>query len=414
MQAFDGIRVLDLTHVLAGPFSTYQLAVLGADVIKIEGPENFDMNREIGAVRRLNEAMMGTHFQSQAANKRAIAINLKSEKGQAVFRSLSRNADVLVENFRPGTLDKLGLGYDDIRSIKPDIVYCSISGFGHTGPKSGHAAFDNTIQAFSGFMERNGPADGDSVLVGAPVLDFGTGAQAAFAIASALFRRERTGKGQHLDVAMLDAALMLMTDSVMNAEITGRNPGRTQYARKPFAGYGGYETADGMLMIGAATPAQYARLWRALGREDLAREMEGLRTPDMTDRTEQDEAVLTDILKTRTAEEWEAILVDAGLSAARVRPIREALASEQVASRSVVGSFDSAHAKRGRMKPAVAAFRCSEGGPAVTLQPPEFGEHTRAVLTEAGYSPQELDHLAAEGAIWMQQNAPVDSCASIE
>lgn len=399
MQAFNGIRVLDLTHVLAGPFSTYQLAVLGADVIKIEGPENFDMNREIGAVRRLSEAMMGTHFQSQGANKRAMTLNLKLEKGQEVFRTLARDADVVVENFRPGTLDKYGLGYDDISAIKPDIIYCSISGFGHTGPKSGHAAFDNTIQAFSGFMERNGPADGDSVLVGAPVLDYGTGAQAAFAIASALFRRERTGKGQHLDVAMLDAALMLMTDSVMNAEITGKNPGRSQYARKPFAGYGGYQTADDMLMIGAATPAQYAKLWRALGRDDLAGEMKGLRTPQMMDRAEQDEAILTDILKTKSAEEWETILNEAGLPAARVRPIREALASEQVASRTVVGRFASAHAKRGSMRPAVAAFKCSEDGPAVTTEPPQFGEHTRSVLLEAGYTAQDVDDFAAEGVI---------------
>ena len=399
MQAFNSIRVLDLTHVLAGPFSTYQLAVLGADVIKIEGPENFDMNREIGAVRRLSEAMMGTHFQSQGANKRAMTLNLKSEKGQEIFKTLARDADVVVENFRPGTLDKYGLGYDDISAIKPDIIYCSISGFGHTGPKSGHAAFDNTIQAFSGFMERNGPADGDSVLVGAPVLDYGTGAQAAFTIASALFRRERTDKGQHLDVAMLDAAFMLMTDSVMNAEITGKNPGRSQYARKPFAGYGGYQTADDMLMIGAATPAQYAKLWRALGRDDLACEMKGLRTPQMVDRAEQDEAILTDILKTKSAEEWETILNGAGLPAARVRPIREALASEQVASRAVVGSFASAHAKRGSMRPAVAAFKCSEDGPEVTTEPPQLGEHTRSVLLEAGYTPQDVDDLAAEGVI---------------
>ncbi|MEO1121550.1 MAG: CoA transferase, partial [Pseudomonadota bacterium] len=150
MQAFEGLRVLDLTHVLAGPFSTYQLAVLGADVIKIEGPGAVDMNREIGAVGAFNAALMGTHFQSQAANKRAITLNLKSEQGRAIFKDLAKTADVIVENFRAGKLDALGLGYEDIRAIKPDIIYCSMTGFGQTGPKREHAAFDNTIQAYSG------------------------------------------------------------------------------------------------------------------------------------------------------------------------------------------------------------------------------------------------------------------------
>ena len=265
MQAFDGIRVLDLTHVLAGPFATYQLAVLGADVIKIEGPDNFDMNREIGAVSAFNDEMMGTHFQSQGANKRSMTLNLKSEEGQEVFKSLARRSDVIVENFRSGKLDSMGVGYDDIRKIKPDIIYCSITGFGQTGPKREHAAFDNTIQAYSGMMQQTGDPDGGAVLVGPPVLDYGTGAQAAFAIASALLRRERTGEGQRLDVAMLDAALMLMTSGVINTNTTGLTPERSKYARRPFSAYGGYETADHMIMIGACTPAQHEKLWRILG-----------------------------------------------------------------------------------------------------------------------------------------------------
>ncbi|MEO1190308.1 MAG: CoA transferase [Pseudomonadota bacterium] len=399
MQAFDGIRVLDLTHVLAGPFATYQLAVLGADVIKIEGREQFDMNREIGAVARFNRAMMGSHFQSQGANKRAMTLNLKFDEGRAIFKELAKSADVIVENFRSGKLEALGLGYQDIQAVKPDIIYCSITGFGQTGPKRTHAAFDNTIQAFSGMMQQTGDTDEDPVLIGPPVLDYGTGAQAAFAIAAALLRRERTGKGQHLDVAMLDAALMLMTSGVINTHTTGKAPSRSRYARKPFASYGGYETEDGLLMIGACTPAQVQKLWRALGRPDLAEEIEGLRTPDMVTRAEQDEPILVEIFKTDTAEAWEEKLIAAGLPAAKVQSLKDALDSEQVASRQVVGQFASDHSRHGHLKPSVAAFSCSEDGPAVHGTPPTLGEHTRSVLTEAGYSEATIDDLAARGVV---------------
>jgi len=258
-------------------------------------------------------------------------LNRKAESGQGGFRALARTSDVIGENFRAGTMDKFGLGYDDIRAIKPDIVYCSITGFGQTGPKREHAAFDNTIQAYSGMMLQTGPADDDAVLVGPPVLDYGTGAQAAFAIAAALLRRERTGEGQRLDVAMLDAALMLMTSGVMNANTTGKTPGRSRSSRAPFDGYGGYEAADAILMIGACTPAQYAKLWRALGREDLAAEVEGLRTPDMVKRRERDEPILAENLKTRKSDEWEQIFIADGLLAALEGTRTEALASVRAA-----------------------------------------------------------------------------------
>lgn len=399
MQAFEGIRVLDLTHVLAGPFSTYQLAVLGADVIKIEGPDHLDMNREIGAVDAFNDIYMGTHFQSQAANKRGMFLNLKSEQGREIFKALADTADVIVENYRAGKLAALGLGYDDIRAIKPDIIYCSMTGFGQTGPKRAHAAFDNTIQAYSGMMLQTGPADGDAVLIGPPVLDYGTGAQAAFAISSALLRRERTGEGQHIDVAMLDAAMMLMTSGVLNTNTTKKTPGRTQYARMPYAGYGGYQTADDVLMIGACTPAQYAKLWTALGRPDLAREVDGLRTTDMAKRRDRDEPILIEIFKTKTAAEWEEILIAADLPGARVRTLNEALASEQVASRAVVGAFASTHSKNGELKPTVAAFRCDQDGPSVRSSPPEPGEHTKAILNELGYDANAIGALVEEGVI---------------
>ena len=399
MQAFEGVRVLDLTHVLAGPFATYQLAVLGAEVIKIEAPFQSDMNREIGPVDALNDVKMGSHFQSQGANKRAMTLNLKSEDGKEIFLALAKSADVIVENFRAGSMDRLGLGYDDIRRIKPDIVYCSITGFGQTGPKSGHGAFDNVIQAYSGMMMATGHADGDAVMIGPPVLDYGTGAQAAFAIASALLRREKTGEGQHVDVAMLDAAMMMMSSLVLNASLTGRNPGRSAMGRDSIAAYGCYESSDGLLMIGVFTPAQHARLWRALGREDVAQDVATARIADMPKRRDADEPILREAIATKSAAEWERILNAANVPAARVRSLDEALSSEQLAQRPVrTGAAETEGVAEG-FRPAVAAFACNEDGPIVRSAPPEIGENTSEILVDLGYSEGQIARLRADGVL---------------
>ena len=399
MQAFEGVRVLDMTHVLAGPFSTYQLAVLGADVIKIEAVGDPDMNRGVGAVGSLSDAGMGSHFQSQAANKRAMTLNLKSAKGREIFKALARNADVIVENFRAGAMERLGLGYDDLHAVNPDIIYCSITGFGQTGPKRGHGAFDNVVQAFSGMMEATGHPDEPAVMVGPPVADYGTGAQAAFAIAAALLRRERTGEGQRLDVSMLDSALAMMACWVLNASLTGEPPARTGNGRTFVGAYGCYDASDARVMIGAATGRQNARMWRALGRDDLAEAVEGLRIRDLQDRRAQDAATLAGIIRTRTAQEWETLFNEAGVPAARVRTLDEALASEQVANRAVLGAFASAHMPEADPRPAVAGFGCSADGPALRRGPPELGQHTAEILAELGYGSEDVAALEREGVI---------------
>ncbi|MEO1198496.1 MAG: CoA transferase [Pseudomonadota bacterium] len=399
MQAFEGIRVLDLTHVLAGPFSTYQLAVLGADVIKIEAPERGDMNREFGPVPALNEAGMGSHFQSQAANKRAMTLNLKSPQGREIFLSLARGADVIVENYRSGAMARMGLGYDDVRAVNPRIIYCSITGFGQTGPKRGHGAFDHVIQAYSGIMMATGHEDGPPIMVGPPVLDYGTGTHAAFAISAALLRRERTGEGQYLDVAMLDAALMLMSAPVLNVALTGNSPERSAWGRDIFGAYGCFETADDLLVVCVVTPEQHARLWTALDRPDLVEDVRGRKLADMPSRRERDERILTDLLKTRTANTWEALLNEAGVPAARVRALDEALGSDQVASRNVQGHIANGRTDTEGLRPAVAAFTCSEDGPALKSVPPLAGEHTADILRDLGYGDAAVDAFERQGVI---------------
>ncbi|MEM6661847.1 MAG: CoA transferase [Pseudomonadota bacterium] len=398
MQAFDGIRVLDLTHVLAGPFATYQLAVLGADVIKIEPPGQGDMNRQVGPVHELNAARMGAHFQSQAANKRSLALDLKSAEGKEVFLALAMTADVIVENYRTGSMAGMGLGYRDIAAQKPDIIYCSITGFGQTGPKAKDPAFDNVIQAWSGMMEETGPADGDPVIMGPPVLDYGTGAQAAFAIAASLLRRERTGEGQWIDVAMLDAALAMQSCFALNTAATGQPPARSAMQGGWVAGYGCYHTKQGILALGVFTPAQHKTLFEALNREDLAAEVAAYTIADMPARQAKDHAVLTEAFAGETAQHWEDHLTTAGVPAARVRVLDETLASAQVAARRALTSFPSSDLG-GTLRPAMAAFMCNQDGPAADRAPPRFGEHGEDILSELGYTAQQIADLSAKGII---------------
>ncbi len=397
MQAFDGIRVLDLTHVLAGPTSTYQLAVLGADVIKIE-PLVGELARQVGPIPELTAAHMGAHFQSQAANKRAMTLDLKSKEGREIFLDLARTSDVIVENYRAGAMARMGLGYDDIRSIKPDIIYCSITGFGQTGPKREHPAFDNIIQAYSGMMEETGPAEGDPVMIGPPLLDYGTGAQAAFAISAALLRRERTGEGQWIDVAMLDAAMLMQSCFVLNCSVNGKAPARSAMHGDAIAGYGCYRASDGLIMLGVYTPAQHTAIWRALGRDDLADEVAVQTIPDMAGRVGHDRPLLIEILATRTAQEWEDHFIAAGVPAARVRSLDETLQSDQIKDRPVLTSFPSPETG-GNLRPAIAGFGCSTDGPSLNRPPPQLGEHNVEILTELGRSSEDVEALIGKGVI---------------
>ena len=209
-KALAGLRVIDTTHVLAGPFASYQMAVLGAEVIKIEDPSDPDQARLQGSDRALSNAGMGTAFMSQASNKKAVALNLKVEGGREALKRLIETADVFVENYRPGAFEKLGLGYEDMRALNPRLIYCSISAFGSTGPRREQTGYDSVLQAFSGMMAMTGDQDSDPLKCGAPVVDYATGTTAAYAITAALLQRERNGgKGQFVDVSMLDVALML-------------------------------------------------------------------------------------------------------------------------------------------------------------------------------------------------------------
>src|SRR5476651_389073 len=213
-RPFEGIRVIDVTHVLAGPFATYQLAVLGADVIKVEHPDDPDQSRGAGTDKELNRRNMGTAFLTQASNKRSITLDLKSEKDRDILRDLVKTADVFVENYRPGAFEALGLGYEALAAINPRLIYASFSAFGQNGPRGPQTAYDHVIQATSGIMAMTGTKEVNPIKFGSPAIDYATGMTGAFALAAALFQRERTGKGQRVDMAMLDVAIVLMSSHV--------------------------------------------------------------------------------------------------------------------------------------------------------------------------------------------------------
>lgn len=394
MRPLEGLRVLDLTHIFAGPFCTYQLAVLGAEVIKIEPVNDPDIMRIAGADRKLNDKNYGLAFQAQSAGKRAIALNLKDPEGRAIFYDLVKTADVVVQNYTTGCLAELGLEYQTLTALNPKLIYCSISGFGRTGPKANDPAYDAVIQAFAGVMASNGEADAPPVLIGPPVIDYGTGVQAAMAISAALFGRERTGEGRYIDVAMSDAALMLMTMNVVTAAATGKAPTAHGNQDPRNAGYSAYDTADGMIVLGAYTAKQYAELMQVLGYNDIAVEVLQGGQADLADRRDHDAVLMAKALKEKTADEWENLLNAHHVPAARVRTLDEALTHPQFASRSVLQSIEGLTGAR-----PVAAFSYDQGGPAPDGPPPHFAADTADILQELGVDKAQLVDLDRRGVI---------------
>jgi crotonobetainyl-CoA:carnitine CoA-transferase CaiB-like acyl-CoA transferase len=394
-KAFDGIRVIDTTHVLAGPFASYQMAVLGAEVIKVESPNNPDQARMQGSDRSLNDCGLGTAFMTQASNKKALALDLKTPEGCEAMKRLITTADVLVENYRPGAFDELGLGFDEMSKLNPKLIYCSISAFGSTGPRREQTAYDNVIQAFSGMMAMTGHGDGRPLKSGAPVVDYATGTTAAYAISTALFQRERNGgKGQFVDVSMLDVAFILSSSHLTGFMWNGKHP-EQKGNTFPFATIGCYQASDVPLMIAASNIIQQCRLWTALGREDMIKTDNNQRLDAHAEETE----VLRKIIGTMTADYWEDFLQKRRIPAARIRRMEEALSDSQVASRPVLHQHDAPDSKVDGLTVPVAAFSLSDSPCEINLPPQLVGAQTTEILAELGYGSEEIETMRSAGAI---------------
>ena len=398
-RALSGIRVLDLTNVLSGPFCAYQLAQLGAEVVKIEMPGTGDLARQLGADERLNAQLMGASFLAQNGGKKSVTVNLKHEDGRAILCDLARTADVLVENFRPGVMDRLGVGHETLSQINPSLVYCAISGFGQTGPLRDAPAYDQIIQGLAGVMSITGDARCSPMRVGYPVADTVGGLTAAFAIASALVRRASTGRGAFLDVSMLDCMLGAMGWVVSNYLIAGQAPmpmGNDNFTAAPS---GTFATGSGLVNIAANKQEQFEALAAAVGREDWLQDARfAHREARKRNRAELNDA-LEAALQSKSASEWETILNRIGIPAGRVLSVAEALNNEQISERALLRTMQDVPGLDRPITVTRSGFKLSGGDPDVASPPPSLGQHTETVLKELNYSDEDIARLRRAGAI---------------
>jgi len=386
--------VLDLTNVLAGPFACHQLAHLGAEVIKVEAVGRGDLARNLGADAELSKQGMGISFLAQNAGKTSLTLNLKAPKGKAVLKRLVASADVLVENFRPGVMDRLGLGYETLKAENPALIYCAISGFGQDGPWAHRPAYDQIIQGASGVMSVTGDTTSAPLRVGYPLADTVGGLTAAMAISAALNAPER---GAFIDVSMLDSVLATMGWVVSNYLVGGVDPQPQGNENPTSAPSGAFQCADKLINIAANKDEQWQLLARHLGRDDL------LEHPDFATRELRKanrlrlKAELETVLTTRPAQDWEDELNRIGVPSGAVLSLPEVLAHPQITERGLLARFDDTPGLDRTIDLMRIGAMIDGARPSVDTPPPALGVDTTAILAELGYTEAEIDEMQSEG-----------------
>jgi crotonobetainyl-CoA:carnitine CoA-transferase CaiB-like acyl-CoA transferase len=398
-KLLEGIRILDLTNVLAGPFCSYQLALLGAEVIKVEVPGTGDLARQLGADPALNAGLMGVSFLAQNAGKKSVTLNLKAARGKSLFLDLVDRADVVLENFRPGVMDRLGVGYEALRTRKPSILYCAISGFGQDGPMRDNPAYDQIIQGFSGVMSVTGSAETAPLRVGYPVADSIGGLTAAFAISAALVRRGRTGEGEFIDVSMLESVMVTMGWVVSNYLTAGVTPAPMGNENMTASPSGTFRTGDGLLNIAANKQEQFVTLCRLLGREDLSSDS---RFAEREARKRNRKALTVELeraLAARGATDWESLLNKNGVPSGRVMSVPDILEHPQVKERELIKRVPDAPGVDRPLSVTRGGFRLASGDPRPESAPPVLGADNASVFGELGIDAEELVALRRDGVI---------------
>ena len=393
MKLLEGIRVLDLTNVLSGPFATLHLALAGAEVIKIENPNDGDLARKLGCVPKYNQMLMGTSFLAQNANKKSLTLNLKTPEGKEIFKKLVKAADAVVENFRPDVMTRLGLSYQVLSEINPKLIYCAISGFGQTGPDAMKPAYDQIIQG----LAINGDEQLNPLRAGFPVCDTVGGLNAAFAIMGALYYRERTGEGQFIDVALLDSIMPLMGWVVANLKIGGQQPvlmGNDNFTAAPS---GVFKTKDGFINIAANKQEQWESVADVLGVPELKTDTR-FRERDARKKNRKE---LTPLLNAKLAQKETAVWVDElnkhDVPAGTILTLDGALKQEQVKHRNVFGKVTVDGIGELELFNLSAKFSKTPG--IVETPPPTLGQHTNDILASIGYTNEEIQKFKEMKAI---------------
>ena len=397
-KPFAGIRILDFTRYVAGPFGTYQFALLGAEVIKVEPKAGDDMRRS-SPVRWEGSAQgLGPSFLGINSNKRSITLDLSKPAAIEIAKRLATDADIVWENFRPGIMERFGLGYEALRALNPRLIYCAVSGFGQNGPERGTAAFDGKLQAMSGIMSITGHEDKGPTRAGFALCDTIGAMTAAFAVSSALFQRTQTGAGQFVDVAMLDAALSFISGQVAEYTVTGhihRQFGNLSSTGKVTGNR--FKAGEGDLMLAVMTERQFAALMRGIGRADA---LDDSRFADWPLRAQNEPAlrvIIEEALAGDAAKNWERRLTEADVPCAAIWPISEIVHHPQLAHRDVLQHVEASY---GEFTLVGSGFRLAAGGTgSIERPPPLIGEHTDEILREAGYSEAAIAAFRAEGVV---------------
>jgi crotonobetainyl-CoA:carnitine CoA-transferase CaiB-like acyl-CoA transferase len=391
-RPFEGVKILDFTQVLAGPYASYQLALLGADVIKVERREGEDMRRT-PLSREWAERGLAPAFQAINGNKRSLTLDLQKPEAIAIVKKLAATVDVVMENFRPGVMDKLGIGYQALSEINPKLIYCAVSGFGQTGPDRLRPGYDGKMQALSGIMAITGHPETGPTRAGFAVCDVLSGATAAFGVSSALYQRDRTGQGQFVDVSMLEATLAFLSGQIADWSVAGHRQtlsGNQAVSRKTTANL--FKAGEGYILLAVNNEKQYRALMAALGREDT---LSDPRFADWFARNENEgalRAIIEEALVTKSARDWEAILEDAGAPCASIWRIEEIIDHPQVRARGAIQELDTPY---GRLRFAGSGFRLAHGGGRLDRMAPELGADTDAVLEELGFDAEKIAALRA-------------------
>lgn len=393
MKPLDGIRVVDLSRVLAGPYCSMILADLGAEVVKVEELSRGDEARHVGPF--VNGA--SAYFMSLNRGKKSISLNLKDPRGKALLIELVKRSDILLENFRPGTMRQLGLAYDTLRQINSRLIYASLSGFGQTGPYASRRAFDIVVQGMGGIMSITGEPGGPPVRVGAAIGDMGAGLFTAIGILAALQARERTGKGQQVDVGMLDCQVALLEYAVIRYTTTGEVPGALGTRHPWITPFEAFEAKDGPIVLGVGTK-HWHRFCGKLGLAGLAENPRFETNALRTEHYKELRPILAEVIKTKRVEEWIGEMEEIGIPCGPINTVDRVVADPQVQAREMIAEVE--HAGVGKVKMAACPVKLSETPSGIQGPAPTLGQHTEEVLIRLlGYSTEQIETLRQDGVV---------------